>query len=433
MQVYDIIHRKRDGAVLTQEEIRHLVQAYTDGRLPDYQMAAWLMAVYFRGMTKEETVWLTDAMAHSGDILDLSRFGSLSADKHSTGGVGDKTSLIVCPIVAAAGGKVAKMSGRGLGHTGGTVDKLESIPGFQTTLSNEAFLQQVDQIGMALVGQTADFAPADKKMYALRDVTATVDSIPLITASIMSKKLAAGAGSIVLDVKVGSGAFMKTADDARCLAQNMVDIGRACGRRMAALITDMDAPLGYAVGNVLEVKEAIEVLSGKARGNLRELCLALAATLISLSLDMPQEEAQTTAETLLDSGVALAKMREWIAAQGGDVTFIDDPSRFDKATCCYEVISPADGYITSMNAEEIGGIAVMLGAGRATKEDNIDHAAGILLRANVGDQVSKGDVLCELHTNRAEVIETARRRYLDAVTIGDIPATHKPLIYETVR
>ena len=433
MHVYDIIRRKRDGAELSAQEIRFLVTEYTAGRLPDYQMSAFLMAVFFNGMTDAETSALTDAMAHSGDMLDLSRFGDLSVDKHSTGGVGDKTSLIVCPIVAAAGGKVAKMSGRGLGHTGGTVDKLESIAGYQTSMETGAFMDQVDRIGMALVGQTADFAPADKKMYALRDVTATVDSIPLITASIMSKKIAAGAKNLVLDVKVGSGAFMKTADDARALARKMVDIGKACGRNVAALITDMDAPLGCAVGNALEVQEAVAVLDGTARGNLRDLCVELAATMISLSLQTSQDAARARAVELLDSGAALNKMKEWVAAQGGDTSVIDDPTKWDTAQHRVQVRCEQDGYITAINAEAVGSIAVLLGAGRATKEDVIDHAAGIILHKNTGDRVQKGDVLCTLYTNREPALEAATRRFLDAVTIGNTAPPKNPLIYEVVR
>ena len=331
LHTVDIIRKKRDGGELTDEEIRFFVDGYTAGDIPDYQAAALMMAIYYRGMSRCETVALTDAMAHSGDTVDLSRYGTLSADKHSTGGVGDKTSLIVAPIVAALGGKMTKMSGRGLGHTGGTVDKLESIPGYRTSLSTEEFLRQIDEVGMAVIGQTGNLTPADKKLYALRDVTATVDSIPLITASIMSKKLAAGSHNIVLDVKVGSGAFMKTPEQAQELARAMVDIGKACGRNMAALITSMDVPLGNTIGNALEVQEAVAVLKGECRGALREVCEALSAQIVSLTYGWSLEESATRVRETLDSGAALDKMREWIAAQGGDVAYIDDVLRFPAA------------------------------------------------------------------------------------------------------
>ena len=352
MRMYDIIQKKRNGGELSNEEIAFFVNGYTNGEIPDYQASALMMAIYFRGMTDNETVCLTECMADSGDRIDLSRFGDLSADKHSTGGVGDKTSLIVAPIVASLGGKIAKMSGRGLGHTGGTVDKLESISGYKTELSPDEFIAQVEKVGMAIIGQTGNLAPADKKLYALRDVTATVESIPLITSSIMSKKLAAGAGTIVLDVKVGSGAFMKTEGDAELLAESMVKIGKKCGRKMAALITDMNSPLGNNIGNALEIVEAVEVLKNKKTGDLRDICKALASEMVSLIFDISLDQAEQKVEDAIISGLALSKMREWIEAQGGDSRFIDDPSLLPTAENSLGIICETDGYITSMNAEK---------------------------------------------------------------------------------
>ena len=343
MRAVDLIAKKRDGGVLTEEEIRFLINGYTDGSIPDYQMSAWAMAVFYRGMTDEETAVLTDAMMRSGDQVDLSCFGERSVDKHSTGGVGDKTTLIVAPIVACLGGKVAKMSGRGLGHTGGTVDKLESIAGFQTTLTPEQFRKQVEDIGVAVIGQSGNLTPADKKLYALRDVTATVDSIPLIASSVMSKKLAAGSRSIVLDVKCGSGAFMKTREDGTLLAEKMVAIGKACGRQVAALITNMDIPLGNNVGNALEVQEAVEVLSGK-QGDLRQICTALAANLLSLCHGWSPEEAERQVVDAIDSGKALQTMKDWVAAQGGDPDF----SRLPKAAVVHPVRAECTGWLVHM-------------------------------------------------------------------------------------
>ncbi len=433
MRTYDIIHKKRHGGELTDEEIRFFVNGYTAGDIPDYQASALMMAICFQGMTDRETACLTDAMADSGDTVDLSRFGELSVDKHSTGGVGDKTSLILGPIVAALGGKVTKMSGRGLGHTGGTVDKLEAIPGYRTTLSADEFLNQVERVGLAIIGQSGNLAPADKKLYALRDVTATVESLPLITSSIMSKKLAAGSHNIVLDVKVGSGAFMKTKEDAEKLAGEMVKIGRACGRRVSALITNMDTPLGNAVGNALEVKEAVSVLKNECHGDLREVCLALAAEMVALVKNIPVEEAKALAEQTLTNGTAFAKMKEWVQAQGGDVRVLDDTSLFPTATHRYEVKSDRDGYLTGMNAEEIGLISVLLGAGRASKEDVIDPAAGIILHKKTGDRVKAGEVLCTLYTERAAVPEDAVKRYLAAVTVENRKPEPTPLILSAVR
>ena len=365
MRFYDIIAKKRHGLALSGEEIDFFVSEYTAGSIPDYQASALLMAICTRGMSGEETARLTAAIAASGNRVDLSCFGNLTVDKHSTGGVGDKTTLIVAPLAASLGCKVAKMSGRGLGHTGGTVDKLESFPGYTTSLSSEKFLDTVRRIGVSVVGQSGNLAPADKKIYALRDVTATVDSVPLIASSVMGKKLAAGAHSIVLDVKCGSGSFMKTPREAEELARAMVDIGRRNGRAVSALITNMDAPLGSAVGNILEVREAIDTLRGAGPRDLREICIALAAEMAHLSLGTDLRTARSRAEEALAGGAALAKFKEWISAQGGDVSYIDEPEKFDTARCITELKATEDGYITAMDTERIGLASVALGAGRA--------------------------------------------------------------------
>lgn len=428
MRMVDIIARKRDGAVLSEEEIRFLIRGYTEGTIPDYQMSAWAMAVLFRGMTAEETAILTDAMMHSGDTVDLSCFGSLSVDKHSTGGVGDKTTLIVAPIVASLGGKVAKMSGRGLGHTGGTVDKLESVPGFRTTLSPEEFRNQVDRIGVAVIGQSGNLTPADKKLYALRDVTATVDSLPLIASSIMSKKLAAGARSIVLDVKCGSGAFMKTQADGRALAEAMVDIGKACGRNVAAIITNMDIPLGTHVGNALEVLEAVEVLSGK-EGDLRTICTELAANMLSLCHGWELGEARSKVGDAIDSGKALETMKAWLQAQGGDPDF----EKLPKASVVVPVKAHRSGWITHMDAAKVGVSSSLLGAGRMKKDDPIDYAAGIVLERKTGDYVQAGDVLTWLHTNDESCLAHAESVFRNALTWGEKKPETQPLVYGIVR
>ncbi|MBO7658612.1 MAG: pyrimidine-nucleoside phosphorylase, partial [Clostridia bacterium] len=423
MRMYDILQKKRYGEELTREEIEFFIKGYTEGTVPDYQAAAFCMAVCFAGMTDRETAALTDAMARSGDTVDLSRFGNLSVDKHSTGGVGDKTSLILCPIVSSLGCKVAKMSGRGLGHTGGTVDKLESIPGYRTSLSEEEFLDQVERTGLALIGQTGNLTPADTKLYALRDVTATIDSIPLITSSIMSKKLAAGSKNIVLDVKTGSGAFMKTPEDAEKLAENMVRIGKSCGRNVSALLTDMDRPLGFAVGNSLEVIEAVNVLKGLEKGDLYEVSVSLATEMVSLVKSITPESARREVENAIETGKAFAKMKEWITAQGGDTSVLDDTDMFPKAAFAYEVRAPKGGRIRKMNAEDIGKAAAILGAGRISKEDPIDHAAGIVLAKKTGDSVKKGDVIATLFTNNEASVAQAEERFLSALEIGrgDIP------------
>ena len=432
MRMYDIIRHKRMGQPLTEEEIRFMIAGYTEGSIPDYQMSALAMAVCLNGMNPAETAVLTDAMMHSGDTVDLSLFGTLSVDKHSTGGVGDKTSLIVGPIVASLGAKVAKMSGRGLGHTGGTVDKLESIPGYRTELTTEEFLAQVERVGLAIIGQSGDLAPADKKLYALRDVTATVDSVPLIASSIMSKKLAAGAHSIVLDVKVGSGAFMKTREDGEGLARQMVDIAAACGRQAAALVTNMDIPLGEAVGNALEVQEAIDILQGRGDQRLRTLCEALAAEMLCLCRGWSPEEAAARVTEAVDSGAAFRQMCLWVEAQGGDASYLTDPTRFPAAPA-YAVTAPADGYITAMDAEAIGVVAVGLGAGRATKEDAIDHAAGIHLRKKTGDAVKAGETIATLYTNRHAAVPAATAAYLQALSFSATAPAEQELIYSVVR
>ncbi len=436
MRMYDIILKKRNGERLSDEEIGFFIDGYTRGEIPDYQASALCMAICLRGMDDDEIAALTYSMARSGDMLDLSRFGELSSDKHSTGGVGDKTSLIVGPIAAALGAKVTKMSGRGLGHTGGTVDKLESIPGMRMTISREEFLDQCDKVGLAIIGQSGNMTPADKKLYALRDVTATVDSIPLITSSIMSKKLAAGSHNIVLDVKTGSGAFMKTYEDSKKLAESMVKIGKLCGRNMAALITDMDRPLGYAVGNSLEIIEAVEVLKGERKGDLYEVCIALATEMVMLFKGITHEEAQAQAVDAIESGAAFAKMKEWIAAQGGDVSCLDDTKRFAEVhpvSHIVPILSPTDGYITSMDAAEIGTAAMILGAGRSTKEESIDYGAGLTIEAKTGDRVEKGMTLGYLYTNREDAVKPAEERYLAALTFGSEAPQKTELIQGIVR
>ncbi len=433
MRVKDLIEKKKNGESLTEAEIRFLIEGYTEGSVADYQMAAFAMAVCFKGMTFEETKVLTDAMMNSGDTVDLSEFGTNTVDKHSTGGVGDKTSLIVGPIAASLGCTVAKMSGRGLGHTGGTVDKLESIEGFKSELSPADFISQVKKTGIAIIGQSADLAPADKKLYSLRDATSTVDSIPLIASSIMSKKLAAGAKSIVLDVKTGSGAFMKDFESAEKLARTMVDIGKALGRNMCALITDMDTPLGYAVGNSLEVAEAVAVLKGESRGDLREVCVALASNMVSLVKGISKEEAEKLAIDSIETGAAFEKLKEWVGAQGGNTEFLDDTSLFPKASFEYEVKAEKSGYIIAMDAEKVGSAACILGAGRLKKDDSIDHSAGIVLKAKTGDLVNAGDTLAVLHTSDESLISAAEKVYGQSTVIGEADPKKKNMILGEVR
>lgn len=433
MTAYEIIRKKRDGGKLTQNEIRCFVEGLTDGSIPDYQVSAFAMAVYFCGMDDDETAALTDAMAHSGEMLDLSRFGDKSVDKHSTGGVGDKTSLIVLPLAASCGAIIPKMSGRGLGMTGGTVDKLESIPGYKTSLDPQEFLSLAEQHGMALIGQTGNLAPADKKLYALRDVTATVDSIPLIVSSIMSKKLATGSHSIVLDVKFGSGAFMKTLEDARLLAEKMVTIGKKCGRNMAALITDMDTPLGHAVGNSLEVNEAVSVLKNQGPDDLTSLCVQLASVMVSLSLSLDAGESTRLVSQALVSGKALAKFREWIASQGGDTAFIDRPEALGISAVRHKVCAVRDGYISHIKTDSIGMTSVLLGAGRKKKTDSIDPTAGITFLKSIGDKVAEGQPIAILHTSSDAVIRQAEDLLCSSVLISPQPPEKAPVIREIIR
>lgn len=433
MRMYDIIHKKRNGGELSEKEIKFFVNGYTDGSIPDYQASALCMAIYFRGMSADETAALTLAMADSGDRIDLSGIDGFTVDKHSTGGVGDKTSLIVAPIVAANGGKVAKMSGRGLGHTGGTVDKLESIPGFRTSLTPDEFIKQVNDIGLCIVGQTGELAPADKKLYALRDVTATVESIPLIASSIMSKKLAAGSQGIVLDVKTGSGAFMKTVEDSERLAEEMVSIGKAAGRKVTALITDMDIPLGASVGNSLEVIEAIKTLKGEGEKNLTEVCLSLAAQMLCMVTGRDDKACRKMAKKSIEDGSALNKLREMITAQGGNADVIDDIGAFKQPKFSADIISEKEGYISRTDAERVGIASVILGAGREKKGDPIDPSAGIILKKKTGDSVSKGDVLVTFYTDDETRIDVAKREFLDALIFGNEKPSKQKLIYKIIK
>lgn len=434
MRIYDIIIKKRNGEKLSYEEIDFFVKGYTDGSIPDYQASAFIMASFIRGLDDEETANLTLSMAKSGDQLDLSCFDCLTVDKHSTGGVGDKTTLIVAPIVASLGCKVAKMSGRGLGHTGGTVDKLESIPGYKTSLEAKDFLKQVEDIGIAVIGQTGNLAPADKKIYALRDVTATVDNIPLITSSIMSKKIAAGSRNILLDVKVGSGAFMKTEEDATALANKMVEIGKSCGRNTAAILTNMDKPLGDAVGNALEVVEAIAILKGVIKNDLYDVSVQLASIMVSLVKNISFNDSKELVENAISSGSALNKMKEWITYQGGNFNFIYENESYIKAKNIIPVFSNQTGYIDSMNTEKIGIVSLMLGGGRTTKEDIIDHSAGIIINKKTGEYVEKGDLICTLYSNKSDGVNiNAVNEYLSAITISQDPPKSKPTIYKTIQ
>src|SRR5262245_56943171 len=423
----ELIERKRNGEELSAIEISELVLGYTRGEIPDYQMAAWCMAVYFKGLSGRETHSLTDAMIRSGETIDLGKaLGRRVVDKHSTGGVGDKTSLAVGPIVAACGVPFGKMSGRGLGHTGGTLDKLEAIPGFDVELDIAAFVEQVRTVGLAIIGQTGNLVPADKMLYALRDVTATVDIVPLIASSIMSKKLAAGADAIVLDVKVGDGAFMKTLEDARILAEQMVDLGRREGREVVCLLTDMDQPLGRAVGNALEVREAVETIEGEGPPDFTELVLDACARLLALSdLGVDHEEGRRLAENAVDDGSATAAYERWIRAQGGDA----DPGACPRARVVREVVAPRDGVVVRLGALAIGQAALELGAGRRTKEDSVDHAVGIVCRAKRGDSVSAGDVLAEVHARDDASAAFAAEVVLGAYGLGsETPHAHGILL-----
>ncbi len=431
LRMVDIIVKKRDGGAHTKEEIEFFIQGYVKDIIPDYQASAWCMAVYFQGMTPQETAWLTEAMARSGVMLDLHDVAPIIVDKHSSGGVGDKTSLAVGPIVAANGLPVGKMSGRGLAHTGGTLDKLESFRGWRAELTFEEFKRQLREVGLVIAGATHDLAPADKKLYALRDVTGTVPSIPLIAASIMSKKIATGSDAIVLDVKVGKGAFMKTLEDARTLAQRMVDIGTHLGRRMSAVISDMNQPLGRAVGNALEVKEAIATLRGEGPADFTELVHTVAGEMLRLGGKADShEEARVLVDRVIEDGSALRKFREFIAAQGGDVRQVDNPDLLPKARYVIQVPSPQDGYVQDIDALAVGLTTMILGGGREKKGDPIDHAVGVVLHKKVGDQVSTGEPLCEIHANDEAKAEEARQRLLNAYRVAESPVTPPPLIYE---
>ncbi|MCI8597835.1 MAG: pyrimidine-nucleoside phosphorylase [Lachnospiraceae bacterium] len=429
MRMYDLIIKKRNGNSLTKEEIDFIIQGYTEGQIPDYQMSALMMAIYFQGMNEEETVNLTMAMAHSGEMLDLSGIHGKKADKHSTGGVGDKTSLVLGPMVAAAGAPVAKMSGRGLGHTGGTIDKLESFPGFSTSLTPEQFTENVNTIHMAIMGQTANLAPADKKLYALRDVTGTVDNMSLIASSIMSKKLAAGADVIVLDVKTGSGAFMKTEEDSFALAKEMVKIGNKAGRYTSAVISDMDQPLGFAVGNALEVKEAIDTLKGQGPEDLQELCLTLGShMLVGAGYAKDLEEARKKLEQTLEDGSALRKLAQFVEAQGGDSAAVFDTNLLPEASIQEEIPAPVDGYLAHMEADEVGSACLILGGGRETKESVIDLSVGLVLKKKVGDAVKQGEALAVIHANDRDKLEAAKKRFLTACSFTENPVEKRTLI-----
>ena len=434
MRMSDLIVKKRDGQALTTEEIRYMIDGYSRGEIPDYQMSAMTMAIYFRGMDRRETLDLTMAMMHSGETLDLSGVSGVKADKHSTGGVGDKTSLVLVPMVASLGVKMAKMSGRGLGHTGGTLDKLESIPGFNINLPMERFLENVDRVGMVIAGQTANLDPADKKLYALRDVTGTVASIPLIVSSIMSKKLAAGADIIVLDVKCGSGSFMKTLDDARELATEMVEIGKMAGRKTVAVITDMDEPLGHAVGNALEVKEAIAALRAEYKSELLELCLTLGSCmLVSAGFAKNDDEARAELMETIRSGKALQKLADLVEAQGGDADAVYEPSMLPDAKVKLEVPSTEAGYVSHINAEEVGLVSMHLGGGRATKESTIDLSVGVVLAKKLGDHVEEGESLGTIHASSMEKAQEAAELLRGCYKFSTAPVERPAFIKGIVR
>ncbi|MCQ2087583.1 MAG: pyrimidine-nucleoside phosphorylase [Bacilli bacterium] len=435
MRMVDLIIKKRQGIELTEEEIRFWITGYVNGEIPDYQSSAMQMAILFKGMTKKETSILTDAMEHSGETLDLSNINGVKVDKHSTGGVGDKTSLVLGPMVAACGGVVAKLSGRGLGHTGGTLDKLESIPGLTISIEGKRFEEQVNKIGLAIAGQTKSLVPADKKMYALRDVTGTVESIPLIAASVMSKKLASGSDAILLDVTVGDGAFMKNMDSARELAQLMVEIGKNLGRNTKAIISDMSEPLGFAVGNSLEVKEAIASLQGHGPSDLMELCYTAGSImLVQSGLSKNVEEARKALEENVANGKAFEKFCLMIEAQGGDISYIKDPSKFEMAKNIVPVYATEEGYISNIKALTIGVSSMKLGGGRETLEDTIDMSAGIVLAKKIGDFVKKGDILCTIYTNKDEkTYKEIIQEILSAYSYSQFKIEHTSVIKEVIE
>lgn len=428
MRMYDIILKKRANLPLSDKEIRFVIDGYVKGEIPDYQVSALLMTIVFNGMNARELGTLTLAMAQSGNMVDLSNIDGITVDKHSTGGVGDKTTLIIAPLVAACGGKVAKMSGRGLGHTGGTIDKMESIPNLKVSLEQDAFIDQVNKIGLAVIGQSEGLAPADKKLYALRDVTGTVDSIPLIASSVMSKKLASGAQAILLDVKVGSGAFMKNIEDARELAKAMVDIGKENGRLVKAILTDMDRPLGHAIGNALEIREVINTLKGHGPKDLTHECIIMAAHMLVLSRMCDYETALNRVQQALDSGAALERLRLMIESQGGDSRVIDDDRVLTIGKFTYDVTSPQDGYITHMNTERCGIASVMLGAGRTVKDGPIDYSAGILMHKKTGDSVTVGECIATLYASDESLLSNAAKTYLEAITFGETA----PIMADTI-
>ena len=432
MRIYDIIEKKKHGEALTEAEIRFFANGVASGEIPDYQAAALLMAICLKGMNEEETFHLTAAIAESGEQIDLSAFGEYTADKHSSGGVGDKTTLILAPIAASCGVIMAKMSGRGLGHTGGTVDKLESIRGYRTTLSPEEFQTLVKKNGIAVIGQSGNLAPADKKLYALRDVTATIDSVPLIASSIMGKKLAAGSKTIILDVKYGSGGFMKTPEQATELAETMVRIGKQYGRRVAALITNMDVPLGNAVGNAFEIKEAIEILRGRGCPALRTLCLALAGTIVRLSLGLSEAEAMQRVTDALDSGKAFETFCRWIGGQGGDVSLCEHPELLPESSLSIDVLAEQSGYVFRMDAERVGQSCVLLGAGRETVNDVLDLGAGIILHKKAGDAVVAGEPIATLYAEDTARLERAKELFRSAITYAENPPKTESLIYKII-
>lgn len=432
MRMYDIISKKRDKKALTRAEIEFFVNGYVAGDIPDYQVSALLMAIYFNGMNADETAALTMCMAKSGEMIDLSGIKGIKVDKHSTGGVGDKTTLIISPIVAACGVPVAKMSGRGLGHTGGTIDKMESIPGMQIAISREEFFNIVNDVGVSVIGQSGDIVPADKKLYALRDVTATVESIPLIASSIMSKKIASGSDCILLDVKTGTGAFMKTQEDAIKLAEAMVKIGEKVGRRTIALITNMDRPLGKAIGNSLEIVEVCDTLRGNGPEDLTKECIYLAANMLYLADKGTLEECENMAKEALSSGKAFEVLKKMVAAQGGDVSVLENSENFEQAEISYQVFSDRDGYIFSMDTEQCGIASMLLGAGRETKEDSIDHSAGIVFNKSIGDIVKRGDLIATLYSSSNEKCVNVEKVLLNAITIKDIAPEESRVVYARV-
>ena len=432
MRMYDLINKKKNGEALTKQEIKFMIDGYVEGSIPDYQMSAMLMAIFFQGTTDEELFALTEAMAHSGDMVDLSSIQGIKVDKHSTGGVGDKTTLIIGPIVAACGVKVAKMSGRGLGHTGGTIDKLEAIPGYETAIPQDKFFENVNKCGISVVGQSGNLTPADKKLYALRDVTATVDSIPLIVASIMSKKLAAGSDCILLDVKTGSGAFMKTVEEAEILGKKMVDIGKIAGRKVQALVTDMDIPLGHAIGNSLEVIEAVQTLKGEGPEDLTYICKELSAAMMHMAELGDIDECRAKVDEVIASGAALNKLVEMVENQNGDSSVIKNTDLFEKASIEHKVIAKESGYIGHIDSEKCGIASVVLEAGRETKESDIDYASGIILNKKLGEEVSKGDVIATLYTNNQAKVKPAEDIIYEAYRIEATKPEERPLILSKI-